>query len=79
MRDELVRPQYVKITATMLLIHEGIRQPRRAQPPWRQPIPLSEEERPALLRLAYIVRRGLLPGRSPDPALASRLEALLAR
>ena len=39
-------------------------------------IPLSEEERDALLRLCYLVRRGLLGPR--NPALYARLTALLA-
>jgi hypothetical protein len=39
-------------------------------------IPLSPEERVALLRLCYLVRRGLLGPR--NPALCARLTALLA-
>jgi hypothetical protein len=39
-------------------------------------IPLTQEERVALLRLCYLVRRGLLGPR--NPALYARLTALLA-
>jgi len=60
-RDELVRPRYVKDKATMLLIREGIRQPRRDPGPWRQPIPLSPEERESLAALRALVRLGLFP------------------
>jgi hypothetical protein len=67
MSDELVRPQYVKIAATMLLIRENIRQPRRDPGPWRRPIPLSAEEREALLRLSFMVRMGC--GIPQNPAL----------
>jgi hypothetical protein len=58
--DELVRPQYVKIQATMLLIHENIRQPRRDPGPWRRPIPLRAEEFRSLALLRVLVRAGVV-------------------
>lgn len=60
MSDDLVRPHYVKDKATMLLIHEGIRQPRRDPGPWRQPIPLTFEERAALATLRLLISSGRL-------------------
>lgn len=64
MSDDLVRPRYVRDKATMLLAHEGIRQPRRDPGPWRQSIPLSAEERQALLVLAFLREQGLLRPRA---------------
>jgi hypothetical protein len=43
----------------------------------RPRIPLSTEERDALLRLCFLVRMGTL-GIPPNPALVTRLRALLA-
>jgi hypothetical protein len=60
MRDDLVRSHWVKNAATMLLIREGIRQPRAPSAPWRQPIPLSFDEMVALGTLRLLISSGRL-------------------